>query len=402
MEDLQRLFVEDGWQEMPLPLKRDMNNYYVFLKVDLVCSQPCILWEMPMDGHTLDTQLRTFSEIHGFLNHLFSHQFWYGGGDLLDKSGRWNSSHCLRFPAPLNKDYLLELFFPGFVSEVQHNMIMAHASSRTFIKHYWPQQHTGLQEVMCGLNPDEEFLRAVTWMSCWINQQWPWYLNDADQALVERDLELQSAVWWWADLKTQCEDCAGDPALQDMLDNQEYKVSNLHCCLQDRQWKEAQHEFSWKQAVIDIERQLTGSAISDQPAHKVLWKEFTMPPEQILLVEMFFTWPTTDSLEDEWEQCNKAVAAGIQYCSFWEGGPLWGQPKHSALSDDEDQVPSSKTQKENSSWGAANCVMGEGTWLYQKAYPECRETSHMLSMLQGIFWLQWGEEAFQDITFDGL
>ena len=36
-----------------------------------------------------------------------------------------------------------------------------------------------------------------------------------------------------------------------------------------------------------------------------------MPPEQILLVEMFFTWLTTDSLEDEWEQYNKAVAAGI-------------------------------------------------------------------------------------------
>ena len=61
-----------------------------------------------------------------------------------------------------------------------------------------------------------------------------------------------------------------------------------------------------------------------------------------------------------------------------------------------------KDSKENSSWGAADCVMGEGTWLYQEAYPECRETSHMLSMLQEILWLQWGEEAFQDITFDGL
>ena len=38
-----------------------------------------------MNGHTLDTQLRAFSEIHGFLNHLFSHQFLYGGGDLLEK-----------------------------------------------------------------------------------------------------------------------------------------------------------------------------------------------------------------------------------------------------------------------------------------------------------------------------
>lgn len=164
---------------------------------------------------------------------------------------------------------------------------------------------------MYGLNPDEEFLRAVTQMSHWINQQQPQYLNDADQALVERDPELQSAIQWQADLKTQCKDHAGDPALQDMLDNQEHKVSNLHCRLQDRQQKEARCEFSQKQAVIDIERQLTGSTISDQPAREVLQKEFTMPPEQILLVETFFTWPTTDSLEDKWEQHNKAVAAGI-------------------------------------------------------------------------------------------
>lgn len=86
MEDLQRLFVEDGRQEMPLSLKREMDNYYVFPKVHSVCGQPRTLWETPMNGHTLDAQLRTFSEIPGFLDHLFSHQFRYGG-DLFDKSG---------------------------------------------------------------------------------------------------------------------------------------------------------------------------------------------------------------------------------------------------------------------------------------------------------------------------
>ena len=73
---------------------------------------------------------------------------------------------------------------------------------------------------------------------------------------------------------------------------------------------------------------------------------------------MFFTWPTTDSLEDEWERRNKAVAAGIQYCGFQEGGPLRGRPKRSAPSDDEDQVPSRNTRKRTTpekqptaSWG---------------------------------------------------
>lgn len=36
-----------------------------------------------------------------------------------------------------------------------------------------------------------------------------------------------------------------------------------------------------------------------------------MLSEQILLVETFFTQPTTDLLEDEWTQYNKAVVARI-------------------------------------------------------------------------------------------
>lgn len=99
MDDLRRLIVEDGRQEMPLPLKAEMDNYYVFPKIDVLDGQPRILWNTPMNGNTLDTQLRAFSEIHGFLNHFFSHQFRYGGGALLDQSGKWSSNCTTRsFP----------------------------------------------------------------------------------------------------------------------------------------------------------------------------------------------------------------------------------------------------------------------------------------------------------------
>ncbi|KAG0157513.1 hypothetical protein PDIDSM_4698 [Penicillium digitatum] len=331
MEDLRRLLVEGGRQEMPLPLKRETDNYYVFPKVEVICGQPRISWETPMNGSTLDAQLRTSSEIHGFLNHFFSHQFRYGGGDLLDKS--------------------------GFVSEAQRNVIMAHATSRTFIKHYRPRRHTGLQEIMCGLNPDEEFSKAVTRMSRWIDRRRPRYLSDADRQSVEKDPELQSAIRWQVDLETQCADRSQNPELRAMLEDQRRQVHNLRRRLQDKRRKAKRRDFSRKQAVIDIERQLTGGAVSDEPAREVLRKEFEMPSEQILLVETFFTWPTTDSLEDEWMRRNKAVDAGIQYCGFLEGGPLRGRRKRSALSDNDDAGPSSPARRIkhntplNTSWG---------------------------------------------------
>ncbi|KAJ6008513.1 hypothetical protein N7540_012489 [Penicillium herquei] len=329
MQDLRRLLVEDGRQEMLLPLKKEMDNYYVFPKVEVIAGQPHILWETPMNGSTLDAQLRTSSEIHGFLNHFFSHQFRSGGGDLLDKS--------------------------GFVSEAQRNVIMAHATSRTFIKHYRPRRHTGLQEIMCGLDPDEEFSKAVTRMSRWIDRRRPRYLSDADREYVEKDPELQSAISWQAELETKCSDRCQEPALRVILEEQKRQVHNLRRRLQDKRRKEIRRDFSRNQAVIDIERQLTGGAVNDESAREVLRKEFVMPPEQILLVEAFFTWPTTDSLEDEWTRRNKAVAAGIQYCGFQEGGPLRGRRKRSAQSDHEDVGPSPPARKikadtQNTSW----------------------------------------------------
>ncbi|KAH1515597.1 hypothetical protein KXX29_009720 [Aspergillus fumigatus] len=318
MEDLRRLLVEDGRQEMPLPLKSEMDNYHVFPKVDVIDGEPCILWETQMNGSTLDGQLRSFSEIHGFLNAFFSHQFRYGGGALLDQS--------------------------GFVSEAQRNVIMAHASSRTFIKHYRPRRHAGLQEVMCGVNPDEEFSRAITRMSRWIDRRRPRYLTDAEKASVEKDPELQSAIRWQVELEDRCAR-SDDPTLRALLKEQERNVDNTRRRLREKLRKEIRQGFSRKQAVIDIERQLTGGAVNDEPAREVLRKEFAMPPEQILVVETFFTWPTSDSLEDEWMRRNKAVMAGIQYCGFREGGPLRGRPKRPA-SDDREPTPDPPAKKQ--------------------------------------------------------
>jgi hypothetical protein len=98
--------------------------------------------------------------------------------------------------------------------------------------------------------------------------------------------------------------------------------------------------------VINIERQLTGGAVNDEPACEVLQQEFAMPLEHILLVESFLIWPTSDSLEDEWARRNKAVMAGVQYCGFQEGGPLRGRLKRPASEDEELIVdPPSKKQK---------------------------------------------------------
>ncbi|EER44432.1 C2H2 finger domain-containing protein [Histoplasma capsulatum H143] len=87
MEDVRKLVPADGCQELPLPLKQEMDNWYIFCKVDVQDGQVRILRDTPMSAGTLDSQLKSMSEIHGFHNTFFSHQFRYGGGKLLDESG---------------------------------------------------------------------------------------------------------------------------------------------------------------------------------------------------------------------------------------------------------------------------------------------------------------------------
>lgn len=74
-----------------------------------------------------------------------------------------------------------------------------------------------------------------------------------------------------------------------------------------------------------------------------------MSSEQIGLLEKLFTWPKSDSLEDEWARRNAGARAVTNYCSFLEGGPLRGRPKRAASSDDElaQTVPRKRVARDN-------------------------------------------------------
>lgn len=111
------------------------------------------------------------------------------------------------------------------------------------------------------------------------------------------------------------------------------KVLSTYNRLYEAIRKKTREEFDRKQAVIDIERQLSGTALNDEEVKEVLRTEDEMPPERIHLIEKLFSWPTSPSLEGEWARRNAATIAVSQYCPIREGGPLRGRPKRKAPSD---------------------------------------------------------------------
>jgi hypothetical protein len=156
-----------------------------------------------------------------------------------------------------------------------------------------------------------------------------------EKAFVERDPELQAAIQEQNELADEYE---GNPdaALIPLLEESERNVTNTRQRLRYKRRNEVRQEFSRKQAVIDIERQLSGSMVPDEDTSEVSLAEDDMPPEQIRLVDALQAVPTIWTLEGEWQRRNAAVEAIIAYCDYAEGGPLRGRPKRSVLRDGED------------------------------------------------------------------
>lgn len=96
IEDLRWLLVEDGCQQMELPLKPAIEEYFLFCMTRVVDGIPTIQWTEPMNESTMSRRLTTLGRIHGWLHTFFAYCMRYGGGKMLNESGE--SFCCLAWP----------------------------------------------------------------------------------------------------------------------------------------------------------------------------------------------------------------------------------------------------------------------------------------------------------------
>lgn len=88
MANLRSLSLEGGRQQMEVPLKLEKAEHYVFCKVEATKGKIKIHRDQPISVGSLSGQLQTFGEIAGFKWSLFTHRFRYGGGTILNESGK--------------------------------------------------------------------------------------------------------------------------------------------------------------------------------------------------------------------------------------------------------------------------------------------------------------------------
>ncbi|KAH8691891.1 putative C2H2 finger domain protein [Talaromyces proteolyticus] len=300
MEALRSLFISRGRQQLEVPIKREMDDYYIFCKVDTVNGKPRIFREQPMSDSSYYSAVKGISEIMGFLNCIFYHQFRYGTGEILDST--------------------------GWVSDSQRNLIMNHASTATFLEYYRPRRHANMQEAVLGLTPDETWKRALTSASRWKDWGRPRYLDDDAKALVDQDPELLDAIRHWNELEEAYERDL-DPELIPALNEAQREVTNARQRARYKQKNDMRRGFSRKNAIIEINGQLSGSILpEDDISHPPLEAD-DVPPEMALLAEALLSVPVEWTLEGEWQRRNTASDVIVGYCDYEEGGPLRGRPK---------------------------------------------------------------------------
>jgi hypothetical protein len=204
---------------------------------------------------------------------------------------------------------------------------MKHADIRTFLKHYLPRRiGTDMQSLMRGLEPDSAMMRAVTRMGRWIDTRRPRELTDEQKASVEEIAELQEAIQKRDHVTGKLKLSSKKSSKKlDRLDQLKKNVTNTRNRLLYDLRKRVREDFDSQQAVVDIERQLAGSALCQEETKEILQIEEHMLPQQIFLLEKLTTWPTTRSLEAEWTRRNEAVEAVRMYCDVLEGGPRRGR-----------------------------------------------------------------------------
>jgi len=168
-------------------------------------------------------------------------------------------------------------------------------------------------------------MRAVTQQSRWRDTRRPRYLTDQQRAEVEDHPELEEARRNLSKIRAQYEETQ-ESGLLPRLQHREKEVRNMRKRLHRSLRHQIREKFDEEQAFLDIEAQLSGTAVKEVSDDKSTLDD-TMHPLQLHLVQSLLSYPVSNSLEDEWHRRDTGAAAVVQYCDVLEGGPLRGRPK---------------------------------------------------------------------------
>ncbi|KAF2453690.1 hypothetical protein BDY21DRAFT_417195 [Lineolata rhizophorae] len=286
-KDLNRLDIRPGCNSLLVPLKAELG--------DEISSS------LPLPSSTLRPWLKRAGEVVGAKLTVRPYFYRYGSGSAFDRNRN--------------------------VSDSLLNLIMKHADTRTFLKHYLTRRVTAdTQAIVRSLAPQGDMMRAACRMSRWIDPQRPWKLTQEQSLSVSSDPKVRKLQARRAGLR-------GRPSRADDYRRLVQRITNTkqrlrHALLQIRK------EWDREQAIRDIQFQLSGGKFEDGVKMKLDSAERLS--EHNRLIERILTL-SAHTLEAEYRRRNLATDAVAAYCMVKEPVCRPGRPRCESLTAMKDE-----------------------------------------------------------------
>ncbi|RKK77497.1 hypothetical protein BFJ71_g16737 [Fusarium oxysporum] len=292
-EHLSKLDIHPDEDELPLPLKKCMDETFVFRDTDKTAVRGFILSSNKQITYGMISKwTKDIGVFAGFIFTVILYTLRYNSANEFDNS-------------------------PS-ISDGLRNLLLQHANSNTFRKHYLGRVvSVDTMAVVRRTKQQNALMRQACSIGYSASTRRPTQLTAEQSVAVDGDPEIQKLLHQRQELRKVAK---GSPKARKKIESITKALRSLRVKLRRELKQQYRQGWSRKQAVVDIERQLAGQTFEEppvSPSDESSYSSQEQHPAQKRLFEAL-TAPVADTLEGEYQRRNNAILAVMAYCPVQE------------------------------------------------------------------------------------
>ncbi|KAH7215415.1 hypothetical protein DER44DRAFT_687978 [Fusarium oxysporum] len=323
-EHLSKLDIHPDEHELPLPLKQSMNDIFVFRRATKTGMNAYVLSaNEQITYNMISGWTKKLGELAGFGVVVILYTLRYNAGNEFDQCSN--------------------------ISDGLRNLMLQHANSRTFEKHYLGRVvPVDTMAVVSHKVQQKALMRQACSIGYSASKRRPTHLTAEQSASINDDPKIQ-------DLLRQRDLLLSKGNKSDKVRTRLRKITkdiqSEKARLRRKRKDQIRKIWSREQAVTDIELQLAGKAFEEPPISP---SDDDAHPAQKRLYEAL-TAPATNTIESEYHRRNNAILAVMSYCSVQEP-PLPPMTRYKAIATKRDVSNLHNTAKDTASSALGDAI----------------------------------------------
>ncbi|KAM4064329.1 hypothetical protein HRG_012698 [Hirsutella rhossiliensis] len=302
-QQLANLDIHPEERELPLPLKDDLKDTYIFRRAMKTFTGYELSQDKPLSYQMIAQWIRRVGEILGLEYPTIPYNLRYNAANEFDRSGSSSPPITIALLlTPASAD----------ISESLRNLALDHANSNPFQKHYLGREVCAdTWGILRRQKPQQALIRQACSVGHSISKRRPTDLTAEQIASVSTDPIIKRLE---QDLRHHRPGSKKHMELRRRLRNEKQRLKRV---LKQK----IRDEWTARQAVDDIEGQLQGIGFVKQAT--VNTPICPQRPAQKRLVEALAA-PLGNTLEGQYRRRDNAIAAIVAYCMVEEGQTIRG------------------------------------------------------------------------------